>query len=91
MASAGGRRLDPQLADEDLVAESHRQDAEPDTLLVGRPGGQIRDEYRLFVYPMVQGRGPRLFSDGTVSPKLESVEPPKSFTSGITLLRYGAA
>ena len=31
-----GDWFDPQLADEDLVAESHRQDAEADALLVGR-------------------------------------------------------
>src|SRR6478735_5072376 len=31
-----GDWFDPQLADEDLVAESQRQDAEADALLVGR-------------------------------------------------------
>jgi dihydrofolate reductase len=164
-----GDWFDPQLADEDLVAESHRQDAEADALLVGRrtfedfrnywpgqsddptgvtaylnqvakyvvsstmtdpgwdnstvlagdpveqtkhlksqPGKDIVvtgsislahtliaaglvDEYRLFVYPTVQGGGRRLFPDGATIPKLELVEPPKSFASGITLLRYRAA
>jgi dihydrofolate reductase len=50
--------------------------------------GGVVDEYRLFVYPTVQGRGRRLFPDGTPIPKLALVEPPKSFRSGITLLRY---
>jgi dihydrofolate reductase len=163
-----GDWFDPQAADEDLVAESHRQDAESDALLVGRrtfedfrsywpiqtedptgitaylnevakyvvsstmsdpgwqnstvltgdpveqtkklkaqPGkdivltGSIRlahaliaarlvDEYRLFVYPTVQGGGRRLFPDGAAFPRLALVAPPKAFTSGVTLLRYGA-
>ena len=158
--------FDPQLQDEDLLEESHRQDSQADALLVGRqtfedfrsywpkqtddptgvtdylnrvakyvvsstmsdpqwqnstvltgdpierttelksqPGkdivltgsislahaliaGGVVDEYRLFVYPAVQGRGRRLFPDGTPIPKLALVEPPKSFRSGITLLRY---
>ena len=158
--------FDPQLQDEDLLAESHRQDAQADALLVGRqtfedfrgywpkqtddptgvtdylnrvakyvvsstmtdpewqnstvlsgdaveeasalksqPGkdivltgsislahaliaGGVVDEYRLFVYPAVQGRGRRLFPDGTAIGRLNLVEPPKSFRSGITLLRY---
>jgi dihydrofolate reductase len=158
--------FDPQLQDEDLVAESHRQDAQADALLVGRqtfedfrgywpkqtddptgvtdylnrvakyvvsstmtdpdwqnstvlsgdaveeasalksrPGkdivltgsislahtliaGGVVDEYRLFVYPTVQGRGRRLFPDGSTIGRLRMVERPKSFQSGITLLRY---
>jgi dihydrofolate reductase len=164
--------FDPQLQDEDLLEESHRQDSQADALLVGRrtfedfrgywpkqtddptgvtdylnrvakyvvsstmsdpqwensivlagsgqgwaveraialksqPGkdivltgsislahaliaGGVVDEYRLFVYPTVQGRGRRLFPDGTAIGKLTLVEPPKSFRSGITLLRYAA-
>ena len=42
----------------------------------------VVDEYRLFVYPTVQGRGRRLFPDGTAIPKLDLVEPPKSFRVG---------
>ena len=48
------------------------------------------DEYRLFVYPAVQGRGRRLLPDGVSMSTLTLVEPPKSFRSGITLLRYAA-
>jgi dihydrofolate reductase len=160
--------FDPQLSDDDLLEESHRQDSQADALLVGRqtfedfrgywpkqtddatgitdylnrvakyvvsstlsdpgwrnstvlagdavelvaalkaqPGKDIVltgsislahtliaadlvDEYRLFVYPTVQGRGRRLFPDGTAIGALSLVEPPKSFRSGITLLRYAA-
>jgi dihydrofolate reductase len=160
--------FDPQLQDEDLLEESHRQDSQADALLVGRrtfedfrgywpkqtddptgvtdylnrvakyvvsstmtdpawenstvltgdaveevsalksrPGkdivltgsislahalitGGVVDEYRLFVYPTVQGRGRRLFPDGTAIGRLNLVEPPKPFRSGITLLRYAA-
>jgi dihydrofolate reductase len=158
--------FDPQLQDDDLLEESHRQDAQADALLLGRQtfedfrgywpeqtedptgvtaylnrvakyvvsstmtdpgwqnstvltgdaveqatalktqpgkdivltgsislahaliGGGVVDEYRLFVYPTVQGRGRRLFPDGTAIGKLTPVEPAKSFRSGITLLRY---
>ena len=158
--------FDPQLQDDDLLEESHRQDAESDALLLGRqtfedfrsywphqttdatgitaylngvdkyvvtatlrdPQWQhstvistdpidriaalkrergkdivvtgsislthavitagLVDEYRLFVYPAVQGRGRPLFPDGVAAPKLRLVEPAKSFESGIVLLRY---
>jgi dihydrofolate reductase len=160
--------FNPQLQDEDLLEESHRQDSQADALLVGRqtfedfrgywpnqtddptgvtdylnrvakyvvsstmsnpqwenstvltgdaveqttalksqPGkdivltgsislahaliaGGVVDEFRLFVDPTVQGRGRRLFPDGTAIPTLRLVEPPKSFRSGITLMRYAA-
>jgi dihydrofolate reductase len=158
--------FDPQLQDDDLLAETHRQDAESDAMLLGRqtfedfrgywphqtddstgitdylnsvakyvvsttmtdPGWEnstvisadpvarittmkadpgkdivltgsislahtliaagVVDEYRMFVYPAVQGRGRRLFPDGTAMAALTLVEPPKSFASGITLMRY---
>ena len=161
--------FDPALQEEDVLAESHRQDSQADALLVGRqtfedfrgywpkqtddatgvtdylnqvakyvvsstmtdpewanstvlagdpvqharslksqPGmdivltgsislahsliaGGVVDEYRLFVYPTVQGRGRRLFPDGMQVPLLQLVEPPKAFRSGIALLRYAAA
>ncbi|HEV8248997.1 MAG TPA: dihydrofolate reductase family protein [Gaiellaceae bacterium] len=48
------------------------------------------DEYRLFVYPVVLGRGARLFEDATNVPKLELVDS-RSFASGVVLMRYRAA
>jgi dihydrofolate reductase len=48
------------------------------------------DEYRMFVYPVVVGRGARLFGDGTRIPRLELAET-RPFRSGVVLLRYRVA
>ncbi|WP_435592062.1 dihydrofolate reductase family protein [Nocardia sp. bgisy118] len=48
------------------------------------------DEYRLFVYPVVLGRGARLFAEGAKIPALRLVES-KPFRSGVVLLRYRPA
>ena len=48
------------------------------------------DEYRLFTYPVVLGRGQRLFADATEVPRLRMVES-RPFRSGIVLLCYRTA
>lgn len=48
------------------------------------------DEYRLFVYPVVQGRGRRLFPEGFEYPGLRLLEA-KTFGSGVTYARYAAS
>ena len=53
-------------------------------------GAGLVDEYRLFVYPTVQGRGRRLFPEGFEVPRLTLLDS-KSFRSGITFQRYQPA
>jgi dihydrofolate reductase len=52
--------------------------------------GGLVDEYRLFTYPVVLGRGQRLFADATEVPPLRLVQS-QAFRSGIVLLRYRTA
>lgn len=80
----------------DWIEEVRRLAAEPGQDIVVT--GSIRvchaliaaglvDEYRLYVVPYVQGRGRRLFPDGTTIPDLDLVES-RSFSNGHTLLVY---
>ena len=47
------------------------------------------DEYRLFLFPVVQGRGRKLFPEGYEISTLRVVDR-TAFDSGVTLLRYAA-
>jgi dihydrofolate reductase len=53
-------------------------------------GAGLVDEYRLFTYPVVQGRGRRLFPDGYEMPRLQLLDS-RAFRSGITYAGYAAA
>ncbi|GGC54116.1 dihydrofolate reductase family protein [Hoyosella rhizosphaerae] len=46
------------------------------------------DRINLWVCPVVLGQGKRLFPEGTTAARFELVEPPKSFSRGVLLLRY---
>lgn len=46
------------------------------------------DEFRLSVYPVVQGRGRRLFPDGYAAANLRPITPARTFRTGVTLLQY---
>lgn len=60
------------------------------TLVHGLIAAGLVDEYRLFVYPVVLGRGTRLFERATAMPKLRLVEA-TPFRSGIVLMTYRPA
>lgn len=48
------------------------------------------DEYRLFIYPCVQGGGRRLFPDGTSISGFTPAAAPMSFPGGVTLASWAA-
>ena len=50
-------------------------------------GAGLVDEYRLITYPVVQGRGRRLFPEGYEVPRLDLVDA-KRLGGGITFSRY---
>ncbi|GAA0933188.1 dihydrofolate reductase family protein [Kribbella koreensis] len=57
------------------------------TLVHALAAAGLVDEYRLFVYPVVIGKGARLFP-GTSTPATLQLVETQPFRSGITLLRY---
>ena len=60
------------------------------TLVHGLIEAGLVDEYRLFVYPVVIGRGRRLFADPSETSRLR-LEDAQPFHSGVVLLRYRRA
>jgi dihydrofolate reductase len=73
-----------------------KQEAGQDLLVYGGPTmvdtlmrGDLIDEYRLLVYPVVLGSGKRLFKDGS-NAKLKLAQS-KTFDSGVVLLSYEPA
>ena len=50
----------------------------------------LADEYRLFTYPAVQGRGRRLFPDGVEVPRLRRLDA-RTFGGGVTYAAYAPA
>jgi dihydrofolate reductase len=57
------------------------------TLTHALMAADLVDEYRLFVYPSVQGRGRPLFAEGIEIPRLSLLEA-RAFRSGVALTRY---
>jgi dihydrofolate reductase len=57
------------------------------TLCHALVAAELVDEYRLFTYPVVQGRGRRLFPEGVEVPRLRRLEA-ISFGNGVTYAAY---
>ncbi len=51
---------------------------------------ELVDEYRLFIYPYVQGGGRRLFPGGTHVSGFSPAAPPVTFPCGVTLVSWTA-
>lgn len=96
-----GTLSDPEWKNSTVLARDMRQEVEAlkqreggdivvtgsISLVHGLQEADLVGEYRLFVYPVVLGRGRLLFGDKTRRLALELVEC-HSFQSGVSLLRY---
>lgn len=51
----------------------------------------VVDEYRMFIYPVVQGAGRRLFPDGSTISGFSPAAPPMIFPGGVTLVSWKAS
>jgi dihydrofolate reductase len=86
--------LQGDLAEE--VAKLKREDGQ-DILVFGSGDlvhtllqHDVIDEFRLMVFPVILGSGKRLFRDGIATSALQLLET-TTFSSGVTVLRYGAS
>jgi len=80
----------------DYVAELKSQDG-PEIQVHGSPGliqtlldGDLIDQYRIWIFPVVLGSGKRLFGDGTIPAGLRLVESQVA-KSGVTINVYARA
>jgi dihydrofolate reductase len=71
----------------ELRAEAELQLTGSMTLVRTLIAERLVDAYRLFVYPVVLGRGVRLFEDATSVPELELTDC-RPFRSGVALMSY---
>lgn len=80
---------DPVAAVRDLKAQPGKDIVLTGSIRLGHAllDAGLVDEVRLFVYPVVQGRGRALFPDGREATSLTLIES-RSFDSGVVLLRY---
>jgi dihydrofolate reductase len=60
------------------------------SLCAGLIAARVVDEYRLFVHPVTQGRGRRLFPDDRHAQRL-TLRQARAFPSGVALLTYAAS
>ena len=82
-------RGDPVAAVRDLKAQPGRDIVVTGSITLTHAliAAGLVDEYRLFTYPVVQGRGRWLFPDGVEVPRLRRLDA-KAFGNGVAYTAY---